>query len=426
MVVEQGIVPKPLGNTIGHAISRVIADQAKPGSERSGDYLKVEPLLIAQSGPDVTRLHSGRSRQDIRATTRRLFQRDYLLSAIAQLNEARASLIAMAEKLPNAIVPAYTLGVQAQPVSFGHYILAYGEALARDGERYREAYARLNRSPLGAAALGASSFPVNRPRLATLLGFDGPIENSFDANQISPIDTGVELCAIAASSALTLTTPIADITTQYAQTKPWLLRGEGKETGTSSIMPQKRNPLGLLGLRSTAGKLVGDAQVYFLLAHNVSAGMTDYKTDEPDRVLMEAADLYSELAKLMKDLALHPKRALDEVNAEYSTTTELADTLQRVADVPFRVGHHFASELVNFGRSHGLTPSQLPYDEAQRNLYRSRETVRLAEREATPRRSPVPPIAHSREHGGGKPGPRRPAARRSRTHAHSPKGRNFG
>jgi argininosuccinate lyase len=366
MVVEQGIVPKPLGATIARAVRQVIADQEKPRSVRSGDYLRVEQLLIAAGGPDVTRLHSGRSRQDIGATTRRLFLRDDVIAALGALHEMRATLLVIAEKNPNAIVPAYTWGVQAQPISFGHYILGYTQALARDAERYRQAYARLNMSPLGAAALGTSSFPVDRPRLADLLGFDGVVENSLDANQISPIDTGIELSSIAASSALTISTMIADITAQYAQTKPWLLLAEGELTGGSSIMPQKRNPVGMVALRTAASRLVGDAQTYFLLAHNVSAGMGDYKADQPDRVLKEAADLYAGFGRLMKDFVFDDKRALDEVNADYSTTTELADTLQRIADVPFRVGHHFASELVNFGRSHSLKPSEIPYGEAQR------------------------------------------------------------
>src|SRR4051794_22593024 len=164
MVTEQNIVPKALGAQIAKAVAQVIADQAKPGAARSRDYLQVEQLLIAVGGPDVTRIHSGRSRQDIGSTSRRLFLRDDVLAAANALNAARESILAMASKHPNAIVPAYTWGVQAQPISFGHYVLAYAEALTRDGERMRQAYARLNMSPLGAAALGTSSFPVNRPR----------------------------------------------------------------------------------------------------------------------------------------------------------------------------------------------------------------------------------------------------------------------
>ncbi len=392
MVVEQGIVPKPLGARIAGAIDKVIAEGAKPGARRSGDYLQVEPSLIAAGGPDVTRLHSGRSRQDIGATSRRLFLRDDLLEAFAALAQARETLVRMAAAHPNAIVPAYTWGVQAQPISFGHYLLAYTEALDRDAERFKQAWARLNLSPLGAAALGTSSFPVDRPRLAELLGFDGLIENSLDANQISPIDTGAELVSIAASSALTINTLLADITTQYAQPKPWMRLAEGNLTGTSSIMPQKRNPTGMVELRTQASTVLGDAQTYLLTAHNVAAGMGDYKGDQPDRVLQDAARVYRGLAALMKDFVFDEQRALAEVNAEYSTTTELADTLQRVSDVPFRVGHHFASELVNYGRSHNLKPAEIPYQEARRiyteaaRLYKM-ENAQLPLTEAQFRRS---------------------------------------
>jgi argininosuccinate lyase len=366
MVVEQAIVPKPLGAQIAKAVAQVIADQGKPGAPRSRDYLQVEQLLIAVGGPDVTRIHSGRSRQDIGSTSRRLFLRDDLLAAANGLNAARDALLAMAAKHPNAIVPAYTWGVQAQPISFGHYVLGYAQALTRNAERLRQAYARLNMSPFGAAALGTSSFPVNRPRLAELLGFDGVVENSLDANQISPIDAGAELVSVAASGALTINTMLADITAQYAQTKPWLMLAEGELTGISSIMPQKRNPTGLVALRTQASRVIGEAQTFMFLAHNVAAGMGDYKVDQPDLVLRDAARMFNSFAALMKTFVFDEARALAEVNADYSTTTELADTLQRVADVPFRVGHHFASDLVNYGRGNNLKPSEIPYAEAQR------------------------------------------------------------
>jgi argininosuccinate lyase len=373
MVVEQNIVPKPLGGKIAEAVAQVIADGNKEGAKRSGNYLIVEADLIKAGGPDITRLHSGRSRQDIGATSQRLSMRDDLLAAFNKLNDARAVLLAMAERHPKAIIPAYTWGVQAQPITLGHYMLAYTAAFARTAERTRQAYARLNLSPLGAAALGTSSFPVNRPRLAELLGFDGVVENSLDANQISPIDTGEEAVSLASAAALTITTLVADITQQYSQTQPWLLLAEGEMTGTSSIMPQKRNPSGLVFLRAQASIVLGHAQTYLMTAHNVSAGMSDYKPfinpiqgDQPNSVVREMADLLDTFTKLMKTLVFNEARALAEVDADYSTTTELADTLQRLAEVPFRVGHHFASELVNFGRGNNLKPSEIPYAEAQK------------------------------------------------------------
>jgi argininosuccinate lyase len=373
MVVEQGIVPAALGATIAKAVAQVIANGDTAGAPRTGNYLIMEPDLIAAGGPDVTRLHSGRSRQDIGATIQRLAMRDEFLATFAALTAARAALLRLASAHPDAILPAYTWGVQAQPITFGHYLVAYAEAFTRTADRLREAYARLNQSPLGSAALGTSSFPVNRPRLAALLGFDGAIENSLDATQISPVDSGAELLGIAASGALTIGMLIADITAQYAQPRPWITMTEGKLTGTSSIMPQKRNPAGLVFLRARASNLIGHAHTYTLVAHNVAAGMSDYKPfidpkqgDQPNAVMHEAADLFRAFEALLGTLVFDEARALDEVNADYSTTTELADTLQRKADVPFRVGHHFASDLVNYGRANRLRPAQIPFGEAVR------------------------------------------------------------
>ena len=366
MVVEQGIVPATLGKAIADSVSQVIADGDKPGAKRPGDYLDLEKLLIAAGGPDVTRMHSGRSRQDIGATRNRLFQRAQVLTTLAALNNARATLLDFAAKSPDAIVPAYTVGVQAQPISFGHYILAYVEALERNAERLRRAYANVNTSPLGAAALGTSSFPVNRRRLAELLGFDGIVENSLDANQISPIDTGVELVSVASAGALTVGTFISDLEAQYRMTTPWLTLEEGELTGTSSIMPQKRNPNALHNVRVTASEVLGVSTTYLFKAHNVPHGLSDYKGGEPVEALNRMARMLNGLTAVVKQLNFNAKRALEEVNADYSTTTELADVLQRDADVPFRVGHHFASDLVTFGRSKNLRPIDIPYDQAKR------------------------------------------------------------
>jgi argininosuccinate lyase len=379
MLVEQGIVPKVVAARIADAVTAVTSAASRPGAARPGDYLEVERLLIAVGGPEVTRVHSGRSRQDIKGTVRRLFMREALLGAFERLADARQSLLTAAEAHRDAIVPAYTYGVQAQPTSFGHYMGAYAEALRRTADRYRESWRRVNQSSLGSAALGTSSFPVNRPRLAALLGFDGSITNSLDANQIAPLDTGVEVVSIATASALTIGMLAADITAQYSHVKPWLTFAGGEVTGTSSIMPQKRNPTGLVELRQEASTIVGTAMTYTVQSHNVMQGMEDYKMDTPSQVLNASGRLCGALVGLLKAVVFDEARALDEVNADYSTTTELADTLQRVADVPFRVGHHFASELVNYGRGHQLRPAEIPYREAQR-IYR--ESARVFQQSA--------------------------------------------
>jgi argininosuccinate lyase len=148
---------------------------------------------------------------------------------------------------------------------------------------------------------------------------------------------------------------------------------EGELTGVSSIMPQKRNPAGLVFLRAQASTVLGHAHTFLLLAHNVAAGMSDYKAfinpvqgDQPNSVMRELADLLARFAAVVASLQFDAARARAEVKADYSTTTELADTVHRTADVPFRVGHHFASELVSIGRGRGWTPAEIPYAEAQR------------------------------------------------------------
>ncbi len=373
MAVEQAIVAPALGAKIAAAVARVIADGDKPGAKRSGNYLAIERDLVAAGGPEVTLLHSGRSRQDIVATMGRLAMREEVLGAFAALGTARGALLALAERHAHAIIPAYTWGVQAQPTTLGHYLLGYAAVFSRAAERLREGLGRVNRSPLGAAALGTSGFPVDRARLAELLGFDGVVENSFDAAQLSPIDCGAEMVGLAAAAALGIGTLIADITQQYAQSRPWLTLAEGELTGTSSIMPQKRNPSGLVFLRAQASTLLGHAHTFLVVAHNVAAGMSDYKPfiaplhgDQPNNVMRELGDVCERLAGILRSLRFDEIRALAEVEADYSTTTGLADTLQQAGGVPLRVGHHFASELVNYGRANGLKPSELPYAHARR------------------------------------------------------------
>ena len=383
LTTERGIVTPQLGQQIARAVSQVIADGGKPGAPRPGDYLQYEPLLVAVAGPDVTRMHSGRSRQDILATTRRVMQRDRVLDLLAAMDAMRGKLLDLAARHQDTVVPAYTNGVQAQPTTYAHYLLGFAAAYGRDAERLHQAWARLNLSPMGSAALGTSSFPVDRPRLAVLLGFDSVAENSYDADQLAAIDLGAELVGITTATALTTGAFVQDVHTQYHQSRPWIALQEGALTGTSSIMPQKRNPYGLNVLRLQASEVVGAGTTFLFEAHNVTPGMPDYKREQSQKALEDAAAMMRLHSALLDGLVIDPARALAEVEGDYSTTTELADTLQRVADVPFRIGHHFASALVDYGRGHGLPPAGVPYTEAQR-IYRESARAFGAEDAALP------------------------------------------
>jgi len=366
MVIDTKIVPPDLGKKIVAAVDQVIINGNKPGAERPADYLKYEPLILALAGPDGSRMHSGRSRQDILSTTRRLMQRERVLNVLDAMNKSRAVFLKLAEDNLDTIVPAYTNGVQAQPTTYAHYLLGFNAVFDRDATRFHEAYARLNLSPLGAGALGTSSFPIDRKQLARLLGFDGVVENSYDAAQLGALDTGMELTGISSSAAQTIGLLVQDIHTQYHQPYPWIMITEGALTGTSSIMPQKRNPYGLNFLRLQASDVVVGALTYQLEAHNVTPGMPDYKRDQVEKTLDQTTASFTLLADLMNSLIIDKARALQEVDADYSTTTELADVLQRDSNVPFRVGHHFASDLVTYGRLNKMKPADIPFPEVQR------------------------------------------------------------
>jgi len=365
MLHDSGILPATLARRIARGIAQVEAQERQGPPRRSADYLDYEPRLIAVAGQDASRLHTGRSRQDISATIARMNLRDGLLAECASLIAARDKLAALADRHKQTIIPAYTHGVQAQPTTFAHYLLAFSNALARQTERMRQAYRRINCNPLGTAALATSSFPLDRVRLTELLGFDGMVENAYDANHLAPVDAFLDVASALAIAAVEIGQFAQDFHAQYAEPAPWFMLATGKLTGTSSIMPQKRNPAALEQLRAQASLMLGDMQSVILLAHNVRTGMFDYRLYDPvpSTRPLQVLRLFEQV---IEGIVVDPARALAEVHADYSTTTEIADALLQRAEVPFRVGHHFASLLTDYGRSHRLALDEIPYGEAVR------------------------------------------------------------
>ena len=378
MLAETGIVPRPVAASIARGIAGVIAQErgvTAPGRRdlsdaprRSADYLDYEPRLAAAVGEDASRLHTGRSRQDIASAIARMNLRDGLLKELEALTAARAKLVAVAERHTGTIIPAYTHGVQAQPTTFAHYLHALAAALGRQVERMQQAYARVNCNPLGAAALATSSFPLDRHRLAALLGFAGLVENAYDANHLAPVDSALEVAGLLAIAAVQAGQFAQDIHTQYAEPEPWFVLAPGELTGVSSIMPQKRNPAALEQLRAQASIMLGEMNTVLLIAHNNRTGMFDYRMYDPVP-WARPLQVFKLLQQVVEGIVVNKARALAEVRADYSTTTEIADALAQKADVPFRTGHHFASKLTDYGRGKGLRLADIPYAEAAR-LYR--------------------------------------------------------
>lgn len=364
MLVEEKILRRETGHTIAKGIAQAIDQAAKPGGKRPSDVMQIEKIITDAIGPDGSLIHAGRSRQDMYASFRAAQLRNQVLDFSDALNSLRDRVLVTASKHVSTIVPAYTNGVQAQPVSYAHYLLAFEASFARDAQRIRELHARLNRSAMGTAVLANSSWPLNRQRMADLLGFDGLIENSYDSGQVFPYDVPIEAAGIASSNAIRLGAILGDIHTQYHQTRPWLLLEEGA-TYTSSAMPQKRNPGLVMNARESASTVVGLAHTVSLRAHNVTPGMRDYKQTPVELALFpHSVRTIAAMNAVMDSLVINPTRALQELEDDWTTSIDIAETLQRDHGVPFRVGHSFASAIVTHARTNGLRPSEFPYAKA--------------------------------------------------------------
>jgi argininosuccinate lyase len=365
---DEGLLDKSLSPLVYKGITQVLTNGDKPGGKRPNLVITFEPLLIEAAGPQITLLHAGRSSQDMLATTRSAILRDEMLNLADALNKTIAKLVELAGKHRATIVPNYTNGVAAQPNSYGHYLLGIASGLERDAQRIREAYARIDRSPMGTTVLNGTSWPLNRKRMADYLGFSATVDNAYDAAQISAVDQPVEAGSIVMAIALHAGSFIEDVMTQYAQPRPWILLQEGGgNTYVSSAMPQKRNPGLLNSTRSEASTALNLGMGPALQAHNIPPGMSDPKGVRANTAMVQsAATVLTNWTRILDNLVIDPERALEELNNDWTASQELADVLMRRYKLPFRVGHHFASEVVGYAKAKDIKPLAFPYAEAQR------------------------------------------------------------
>ena len=365
---DEGLLDKSLTAMATAGIRKVLKDGSQPGGKRPATVITFEPLLIEAAGPEITLLHAGRSSQDMHATYRAAILRDDVLNLADQLNKTSTSLVKLAEKHVNTIVPNYTNGVAAQPNSLGHTLLGHAAGLERDAQRIREAFARIDRSPMGTTVLNGTSWPLNRTRMADYLGFAAIVDNAYDAAQISSVDQPVEVAAIVTSIALHAGHFIEDLMTQYAQARPWILLAEGdSNTYVSSAMPQKRNPGLLNNTRRDASTAISLAMGVVIQAHNITPGMPDPKEVRPNAAMVSSAvGVLRNWDRTLGALVISPERALEELNSDWTASQEIADVLMRQHKLPFRVGHHIASEIVDYAKAKDIKPLDFPYAEARR------------------------------------------------------------
>ncbi len=377
---EQGLLDRALAPKLAQGIAKVIEAGNQPGAKRPSTVITFEPLMIEQAGVEVTLIHAGRSSQDMHATYRATIMRDRLLALADQLNRTTRTLVELAATHKETVVPNYTNGVAAQPNSYGHYLLGFAAGLDRDAQRIREIYARLDRSPMGTTVLNGTSWPLDRRRMADYLGFAALVDNAYDASQIAAADLPVEAGGIVTGIALHVGGFVEDVMTQYAQSRPWiLLREGGGNTYVSSAMPQKRNPGLLNGTREDASTALSLAMGPVFRAHNIPPGMPDAKDAKANGAMIEGAGkALHGLDRILKALVIDPERALAELNSDWTASQELADVLMRKYGLPFRAGHHFASEIVDHAKLNDIRPTDFPYAQAQAIYRKTAAEMRLS------------------------------------------------
>jgi len=364
MLAHQTIISREDADAIAHGLDTILSEIERGSFEfkRSLEdiHMNIEARLTELIGPAAGRLHTARSRNDQVATDFKLWVRD----AIDQIDAALATLQhALAQKaLVHAatVMPGLTHLQTAQPITFGHHLLAYVEMLARDRDRFKDARRRLNECPLGSAALAGTSFALDRQMTATALGFDRPTANSLDA--VSDRDFVLETLAAAAICAVHLSRFAEEIVI-FTSPLVGLLKLSDKFTTGSSIMPQKRNPDAAELVRAKAGRVVGALTALLTIMKGLPlAYQKDMQEDKPGAIeALSALGLsLSAMTGMVQDLEPDEARMKQAAAAGYATATDLADWLVRHLKLPFRDAHRITGQIVAAAEAQGLALDDLP------------------------------------------------------------------
>lgn len=367
MLIAQGIIPETDGASILEGLDRIeaeLGDGSFPFRAEFEDiHMNVEARLAELVGPAAGRLHTARSRNDQVATDFRLWVRAACDRAIGQIEALQRALLAQAEAHADALMPGFTHLQPAQPVTFGHHLMAYVEMFGRDAGRFRDARARMNESPLGSAALAGSPFPIDREATARALGFERPMANSLDG--VSDRDFALEALAAASICAGHLSRLAEEIVIWTTPQFGFVALSDAFTTG-SSIMPQKRNPDAAELVRAKTGRVLGALAALTMVMKGLPLAYSkDMQEDKPP--VFEAFDALELALLAMAGMAadLRPDRARMEAaaGAGFSTATDLADWLVRELGMPFRQAHHATGAAVKRAEALGCDLAGLPLDE---------------------------------------------------------------
>jgi argininosuccinate lyase len=326
-------------------------------------HMHMESRLAKIIGDAAGRLHTARSRNDQVATDFRLWVRDAIDNLDGDLGDLQRALLARAEEHAATLMPGFTHLQVAQPVTFGHHLMAYVEMFGRDRGRLADARRRLNENPLGSAALAGTSFPIDRHMTAAALGFDRPTANSLDA--VSDRDFALEFLSAASICAVHLSRLAEELVIWSSAQFRFASLSDSFSTG-SSIMPQKRNPDAAELIRAKTGRIVGSLNTLLIVMKGLPLAYSkDMQEDkEPTFDAAESISLcVAAMTGMIADLKVNEKVLLASASTGFATATDLADWLVQNLDMPFRRAHHVTGSLVKLAEGKGCDLSDLSLDD---------------------------------------------------------------
>jgi argininosuccinate lyase len=350
MLTQQGIISPEDGRQIAHGLDTILSEiecgkfQFKRALEDI--HMNVEGRLSELIGAPAGRLHIARSRNDQVATDFRLWIRDSIDAIDTALLSYQRALAERALEHAATAMPGFTHLQPAQPVTFGHHLLAYVEMAGRDRGRFRDARKRVNQCPLGAAALAGTAFPIDREATAKALGFDAPMANSIDA--VSDRDFVLEALSAAALTAIHLSRFAEEIVMWCSPLVGLISLSDAFTTG-SSIMPQKRNPDAAELVRAKAGRIIGALDALLIVMKGLPLAYQKDMQEDKEGTMAAFAALTLSIAAMtgmVRDMTANTARMRDAAGEGYSTATDLADWLVRTVGMPFREAHRVTGQIV--------------------------------------------------------------------------------
>ncbi|TJZ92715.1 argininosuccinate lyase [Paracoccus gahaiensis] len=369
MLAATGIISDSDAEAIGKGLLTVLSEI------EAGDFpfqtaledihMNVEARLKEVIGEPAGRLHTGRSRNDQVATDFRLWVRDQCDAAIEGLRALIRATVTQAEAGADWVMPGFTHLQTAQPVTWGHHMMAYAEMFGRDLSRFQDARARMNESPLGAAALAGTGYPIDRDMTAQALGFDRPMANSLDA--VSDRDFALEFLSASSICAVHLSRLAEELVIWSSAQFSFVSMSDKWSTG-SSIMPQKRNPDAAELIRAKIGRILGATVALFTVMKGLPLAYSKDMQEDKEQTFDAADTLMLALAAMtgmLSDLTANRDRLEAAAGIGFSTATDLADWLVRELGLPFRDAHHVTGSLVAMAEGRGVDLPDLTLEDMQ-------------------------------------------------------------